>query len=204
MVGKYIKYKGLHIFATGVLVLVILLSVAGCQAETVTTTVTEKSTITSTITKTETSTVKNTATVTETKTVTATPTTTTTKTSTTSATSTTTTSIVANDQPQQITSDNGKVQILKHELIDGWSTSPYGMYVSGVVKNLTSANVTAEITIQFYDKDKALLGTESLKLDIVASRSLPFQIFAGDIGVGAGTSYGHFVTSYVIAVTTVS
>jgi hypothetical protein len=202
MVGKYIKHKGLDIFAAGVLVLVVLLSVAGCKAETVTTTVTEKSTLASTITKTETSTVKNTATVTETKTVTASPTTTTTKT-TTSATSTATTSIVPNEQSQQITSADGKVKTLKHELVDGWSTSPYGMYVAGVVKNLTDTNVTAEVTIQFYDKNKALLGTETLKLDMAAGRSLPFQIFAGLIGVGAGTSYGHFVTSYVIAVTTV-
>jgi len=202
-VGKYIKYKRLHIFAIGVLVLAVLLTAIGCKAETVTTTVIEKSTLTSTIIKTETSTVKNTATVTETKTVTVSPSTTTTTSTTSTATSSATTSVIANDQEQVIISDDGKVKTLKHELVDGWSTSPYGMYVAGVVKNLTDTDVTAEITIQFYDKDKVLLGTETSELDVAAGRSVPFQIFAGLIGVSAPTSYGHFVTSYVIELTTV-
>ena len=179
MYKKRSKYRVIHIFTTGILLLAILLPLSGCKPEAVTTTVIEKSTVTSTISKTETKVVTENATVTETKTVTVTPTTTTTTTSTT--TPATTTSVIANEQEQLILSADGKIKILKHELVDSYMITPYGVYVSGVVQNTGTEAVNVQITVDFYNIDGQYLETKSgIVNNLAAGRSLKFEVWASD------------------------
>jgi hypothetical protein len=179
---KESKHKVLYTFATGILLLALLVPLAGCQAEAETTTVIEKSTVTSTLSKTETKTVTENATVTETKTVTVSPTATTSTSSTTSTTQVTTeTSIIANTQEQKITSADGKLAILKHEWMDSYIITPYGTYVAGVVKNLTDSVLNAEVIVEFYSVDNVLLSTiTQVVSNIGAGRSQTFQVWSTD------------------------
>jgi hypothetical protein len=180
MYKKRSKYRVIYIITAGILLLAILLPLAGCKPEAVTTTVTEKSTVTTTLSKTETKVVTENATVTETKTVTVSPTTTTT-TTTSTTTPAITTSVIANEQEQVIISADGKLKILRHELVDSYIITPYGVYVSGVIQNISSETVNAEITVDFYNIDGKYLETKTATVNnIGAGRSSKFEVWASD------------------------
>jgi len=62
------------------------------------------------------------------------------------------------EQPQVITSPDGKLQTLRHLMR---STRFGHRIVEGAARNISSdASLTAEITVDFYDADGALIGTE--------------------------------------------
>lgn len=181
MNSKAKEYSIKYVFII-VILLLTMLPLVGCQAEALTSTVIEKNTVTSMATKIETSTITNMTTVTTTKTVTVLPTTSTSVSSSTSTTSLTT-SVIPNDQPQKITSDDGNLQILKHELVDQYLITPYGVYVTGVVKNLSSSTVNAEITIEFYNTDDVLLEAKIVVVtDLAPGKSTSFLVWASDTG----------------------
>ena len=169
-----------------ILVIALLIGLSGCTPDPVTTTATKTTTapaqtITSTVTTTLTAQAQ---TVTSTKTVTTTvsastasPTvTTTSKTETTTSSSTQ----PENDQPQQITSDDGKFQILNHEMI----ISGFGdRKVSGAVKNLTEEKASAKITVEYYGADDTLINTQiEVVEDIYPGKTKRFEpLYSGDL-----------------------
>jgi hypothetical protein len=183
----------------GFLLVIALLGLSGCEAEPVTTTVLKTVTAPAqTITATSTFTAApQTVTVTETKTVTATAPATSSVTKTTSPTTSATseTTRPVNDQPQVITSDDGKVQILNHELI----ISGFGdRKVAGAVKNLTEDKISAEVTVKFWAADDTLIDTQvEIVSDIYAGKTKRFEpLYSGDL---RGS-----VVYYTISVTSIS
>jgi len=163
-----------YCMVTACLLLGTMLVIGGCKTttETVTKTTTQPaSTVTATVSQ-PASTVTNTVTQpasTVTVTSTAQPSTSTTKTTTTTATSTTktttttsaTSTATATTQPQTITSDDGKLQIIKHQSV----ADPYfGLTVSGTVKNISSATVSAEVKVEYYESG-SLVDTQTATFD---------------------------------------
>jgi len=190
--------KGYCIIAVSLL-LSVLLVIGGCKTvtETVTKTTTQPAvTVTSTASG---GTVTNTVTQpasTVTVTSTAQPSTSTTKTTTTTtATSTTktttttsaTSTATATTQPQTITSDDGKLQIIKHDFIRDLGY----VKVSGTVKNISSATVSAEVTVEYYDNLGALLDTQTATLEDITAGGVK----AFSCQTNSGLAFNHYVIS---------
>jgi acylphosphatase len=150
----------------GTIILTGLFLIGGCtpEAETVTTTV--ATTVTAPA---------QTITITETVTQTVTTTTTQSTTSMTQTSQTTQKTAILpgdSDQPQTITSADGKAQIISH----AFSYVAPDAIVSGEVKNLTDAAITVEISVTFWDPQE----TDSFKAkktyEIAAGATISFSL----------------------------
>jgi hypothetical protein len=167
-------------------VVAILVTVSGCKAEPVTTTVTEIKTITpaaQTITTTATA---QTITVTSTSMITITASQSTTS-STIVSQSTTTSNTVAplshytNDQPQQITSEDGKIQIVSHFFNNekGVGADPIwgsGGMVTAEITNLSTEDVLFVVAADMFDKDGELTDTIEAQKIIEAGKTITVKL----------------------------
>ena len=162
------------------LVIAVVLSLSGCTAEPVTTTVTKTNVVTTSQTVTVTNNITQTTSVTETvtETTTVTPSTSTTSVTTTSSTATTTTtttdstaSIVT--QPDEIFSEDGKVKTLRHWM-EPHITS---ISVFAVVKNVSDAPVNVLYKVDFLDAYGEIIGTmEKYAEDLQPGKSKQLEL----------------------------
>jgi hypothetical protein len=173
-----------------ILSMLTLFGLLGCKTETETTTVmttvtapAQTITITSTITP-----LPQTVMITKTETVISTLKSTTQATSTASKTSTRIT------QAQEITSDDGKVQIVNHNFVNSSQTGSLDPYVEGAVKNLTDVIVSAEITVKFYSADDSLVSTKVVLVeDIEPGKTESFNVTYSGYRRGVIVYYEIFV-----------
>ncbi len=82
-------------------------------------------------------------------------------------------------QPQEITSRDGKLQIVEHGLTTEVSLGAPQCEVSGIVKNISSSAVSARIDAKFYDYAGVLVDSTSYLInDIPAGESRFFYLWA--------------------------